>query len=83
MANIVFLLSRDFARHVLIAFVFTSPIAYYGLSRWLQDFAYRTNIEWWMFAVAGGLAMGIALLTVSGQAIRAATANPVEALRSE
>ena len=82
-ANIVFLLSRDFARHVLIAFVFTSPIAYYGLSRWLQDFAYRTNIEWWMFAVAGGLAMGIALLTVSGQAIRAATTNPVEALRSE
>ena len=82
-ASIVFLLSRDFARHVLIAFVFTSPFAYYVLSRWLQDFAYRTNIEWWMFAVAGGLAMGIALLTVSGQAIRAATTNPVEALRSE
>ncbi len=82
-ANIVFLLTRDFARHVLIAFVFTSPIAYYVLSRWLQDFAYRSNIEWWMFAASGGLAMGIALLTVSGQAIRAATANPVEALRSE
>jgi len=82
-ANIVFQLTRDFARHVLIAFVFTSPIAYYVLSRWLQDFAYRSNIEWWMFAASGGLAMGIALLTVSGQAIRAATANPVEALRSE
>ncbi len=82
-ASIVFLLSRDFARHVLIAFVFTSPIAYYVLSRWLQDFAYRSDIEWWMFAVSGGLAMGIALLTVSGQAVRAATANPVEALRSE
>ena len=82
-ANIVFLLTRDFARHVLIAFVFTSPIAYYVLSRWLQDFAYRSNIEWWMFAASGGLVMGIALLTVSGQAIRAATANPVEALRSE
>ena len=82
-ANIVFLLTRDFARHVLIAFVFTSPIAYYVLSRWLQDFAYRSNIEWWMFAGSGGLALGIALLTVSGQAIRAATANPVEALRSE
>lgn len=82
-ANIVLLLTRDFARHVLIAFVFTSPIAYYVLSWWMQDFAYRSNIEWWMFAASGGLAMGIALLTVSGQAIRAATANPVEALRSE
>ena len=82
-ANIVFLLTRDFARHVLIAFVIASPIAYYVLSRWLQDFAYRSNIEWWMFAASGGLAMGIALLTVTGQAIRAATANPVEALRSE
>ncbi len=82
-ANIVFLLTRDFARHVLIAFVFASPIAFYVLSRWQQNFAYRSNIEWWMFAVSGGLAMGIALVTVSGQAIRAATANPVEALRSE
>ena len=82
-ANVVFLLTRDFARRVFIAFVITSPVAYYVLSRWLQDFAYRSNIEWWMFAVSGGLAMGIALLTVSGQAIRAATANPVEAIRSE
>ena len=82
-ANVVLLMSRDFARHVLVAFVFTSPISYYVLSRWLQDFAYRSDIEWWMFAASGGLAMGIALLTVSGQAIRAATANPVEALRSE
>ena len=82
-ANVVFLLSRDFARYVLIAFIFISPIAYYVLSRWLQDFAYRSDIEWWMFAASGALAMGIALLTVSGQAIRAATANPVKALRSE
>ncbi|MDE2890864.1 MAG: ABC transporter permease [Gemmatimonadota bacterium] len=82
-ANIVFLLTRDFARHVLIAFVFASPITYYVLFRWQQDFAYRSDIEWWMFAASGGLAMGIALLTVTGQAVRAATANPVEALRSE
>ena len=81
--NIVLLLSRDFARLVLIAFVVASPIAYYILDRWLQDFAYRIDIGWWVFAASGGLALFVALLTVSVQAIRAATANPVDALRYE
>jgi putative ABC transport system permease protein len=67
----------------LIAIVIASPIAWYTMSRWLHDFAYRIDIDWWVFALAGTLAIAIALLTVSLQSIRAALMNPVKALRSE
>lgn len=77
------LLSKDFLRLVVIAILIASPIAWYAMHRWLQDFAYRIEIEWWMFAIAGLLAVLIALLTVSFQAIKAAMANPVESLRTE
>ena len=76
------ILSRDFLRLVLIAFVIASPIAYLGMNKWLQDYVYRIDIGIWMFAGAGLLVALIALLTISAQALRAATANPVEALRT-
>ena len=82
-ASVVALLSRDFLKPVLLAFVITTPIAWYAMNRWLQDFAYKIDIEWWMFALAGGLAVGIALLTISFQSIKAALMNPVKSLRSE
>jgi putative ABC transport system permease protein len=77
------LLSKDFIKLVLVANLIAWPVAWYAMNRWLQDFAYRINISWWVFALAGGLALLIALLTVSAQAIKAALANPVEALRYE
>jgi putative ABC transport system permease protein len=82
-AGIIGLLSRDFVKLVAIAFVIAAPLGYFAMQRWLQNFAYRIDIGWWIFALAGGLALLIALLTVSMQAIKAALANPVEALRYE
>ncbi|WP_288426718.1 ABC transporter permease [uncultured Spirosoma sp.] len=81
--SIVALLSRDFLKLVFIAIVVASPIAWYAMHQWLQDFAYRIDISWWIFALAGLLAVGIALLTVSFQSIKAALVNPVKSLRSE
>lgn len=81
--QIMVLLSRDFTRLVLIAIVLAVPIAWYGMHRWLQDFAYRIDISWGVFAGAGIAALLIALVTVSFQAIKAAVANPVKALRNE
>ncbi|MCY7359295.1 MAG: ABC transporter permease, partial [Rudanella sp.] len=81
--SIVTLLSKDFLKLVLIAIVIASPIAWWAMHRWLQDFAYKIDIEWWVFALAGLLAVGIALLTVSFQSIKAALMNPVKSLRSE
>ncbi|CCH52462.1 protein of unknown function DUF214 [Fibrisoma limi BUZ 3] len=81
--NVIALLSKDFLKLVLIAIVIATPLAWYAMSQWLQNFTYRINIEWWMFAVAGLLAVGIALMTVSSQAIKAALMNPVKSLRSE
>ncbi|MGB8192925.1 MAG: FtsX-like permease family protein, partial [Chitinophagaceae bacterium] len=81
--GIVKLLSKDFLKLVLISFVLASPLAWYVMNTWLQDFAYRVNITWWMFALAGGVALFIALLTVSLQAIKAAMANPIKSLRTE
>jgi putative ABC transport system permease protein len=83
MEGIVRLLSKDFFKLVLIAFVFASPIAWYFMHRWLQDFAFRVDISWWVFALAGFLALCIAMLTVSFQAIKAALANPIKSLRTE
>ena len=68
---------------VAIAFVFAAPLAWWAMHKWLQDFAYRISIEWWIFAAAGLGALLIALVTVSFQAIRAAIANPVKSLRTE
>jgi putative ABC transport system permease protein len=82
-AGIVGLLSKDFVKLVLAANVIAWPVAYFAMNKWLQNFAYRIDISWWIFALASGLALLIALLTVSAQAIKAALANPVEALRYE
>jgi len=82
-SSIVLLLSKDFIRLVLVAFVIASPVAYFIMHNWLKDFAYRISIEWWVFAVAGLLAMFIALATISFQAIKAAMMNPVRSLKSE
>jgi putative ABC transport system permease protein len=82
-AGLVALLSKDFARLVLIASIISFPIAWWMMHQWLQDFAYRVAISWWVFAIAGTAAIAIALITVSFQAIKAALANPVVALRSE
>jgi putative ABC transport system permease protein len=81
--NIVLLVSKEFTKLVLMAFVVATPLAYYLMRQWLQDFAYRTAIGWWVIASAGVLALGIALLTVSYQSLKAALTNPVEALRYE
>ncbi len=81
--GIVRILSSDFVKLVLIALVIASPIAWWVMSKWLQDYAYRIDIKWWMFAAAGLGAVCIALLTVGFHAIKAAVANPVKALRSE
>ncbi|HLL96545.1 MAG TPA: ABC transporter permease [Spirosoma sp.] len=77
------LFSIDFVKLVLIALVIASPIAAYIMTKWLADFPYKIDIEWWMFALTGVLAVGIALLTVSFQSIKAALKNPVKSLRSE
>lgn len=82
-AGITTLLSKDFLKLVCIAILIASPIAWWAMNKWMQGFAYRIDISWWMFLLAGLLAMGIAICTVSFQAIKAALANPVEALRSE
>jgi putative ABC transport system permease protein len=82
-ANITTLLSKDFVNLVLIAIVIASPIAWFFMHEWLMDFAYRVNIGWWIFLLAGILALIIALLTVCYQATKAAMANPVKSLRTE
>ncbi len=82
-SEILALLNKDFIKWVAIAFVIATPIAYYAMNKWLENFAYKTELSWWIFALAGLLALGIALLTVSWQSWRAATRNPVEALRYE
>jgi putative ABC transport system permease protein len=80
---IVRLLTKDFLKLILISFVIGVPIAWLGMNKWLQEFAYRINISWWIFALAGIFVIFIAFLTISFQAIKAAVANPVESLRSE
>jgi len=82
-SEVMILLNRDFVKWVAIAFVIATPIAYYVMNKWLENFAYKTELSWWIFALSGILALGIALLTVSWQSWRAVTRNPVEALRYE
>jgi putative ABC transport system permease protein len=81
--EVMTLLNRDFVKWVVIAFVVATPVAWYAMHKWLENFAYKTELSWWIFALAGMLALGIALLTVSWQSWKAATRNPVEALRYE
>ena len=82
-SSVVQLISKDFLKLVIIATVIATPLSYWSMNRWLQDFAYRINISWWMFVVAVTLIMLIALLTVSFQSIKAAIGNPVKSLRTE
>jgi putative ABC transport system permease protein len=82
-SEILAMLNKDFVKWVATAFIIATPISYYAMNKWLESFAYKTELSWWIFALAGILALGIALLTVSWQSWRAATRNPVEALRYE
>lgn len=82
-AGIVGLLSKDFLKLVVMAFVLASPVAWYIMKQWLQGFAYQIDIEWWMFALAGVIAVLIAVFTISFQSVKAAMVNPVRSLRSE
>ena len=81
--KITLMLSMDFLKLIFVAALIAFPIAWWAMNRWLEDFAYRVNVEWWIFALALFLAISIALITISFQAIRAAVANPVKSLRTE
>ena len=82
-ADVTALLSKDFIRLVIIAILIASPLAWWVMNNWLKEFAYRISISWWMFALAGSIAIAIAVITVSFQAIKTAIANPVQSLRTE
>ena len=81
--SIASLLTRDFLKLVMISLVVASPLAWWVMNTWLQDFAYRIRIGWWIFILSGVIAIVIAMLTVGFQAMKAATANPVKSLRTE
>ena len=81
--QISYLISKDFLALVFVALIVATPIAWLAMNKWLEDFAYRIEIQWWMFILAGSVAVVIALITVSFQSIKAALANPVKSLRSE
>jgi putative ABC transport system permease protein len=81
--NIVTLLSADFMKLVIVAAIIAFPLAWYLMHKWLQDFAYRTTIQWWIFIAAGIIAAFVAFMTISFQAVKAASANPVKNLRTE
>ena len=82
-SEIITLLNKDFLRWVIIAFIIAAPITYYAINKWLENFAYKTSLSWWIFTFAGIFALGVALLTISWQSWKAATRNPVEALKYE
>jgi putative ABC transport system permease protein len=82
-SEVIAMLNQDFIKWVIIAFLIACPIAWFAMHKWLENFAYKTDLSWWIFAAAGGIALVIALLTVSWQSWRAATRNPVESLRYE
>ncbi|HEY1870995.1 MAG TPA: FtsX-like permease family protein, partial [Chitinophagaceae bacterium] len=83
MTGLTGLLAKEFLQLVALSCIIASPAAWWFMSKWLQDYAYRTTIQWWMFAAAGSGALLIALITVSFQSIKAAIANPVKSLRTE
>jgi len=82
-ASIVYLFSKEFIALISIAFVIATPIAWYFMHNWLQDYVYRISISWWLFAIGGLVSITIALVTISSQAIKAAVANPIKSLRTE
>ena len=82
-SEIMSMLNKNFTIWILISFVIACPIAYYAAIKWLENFTYKTTLPWWIFALAGLLALSIALLTVSWKSWRAATKNPIDALRYE
>jgi putative ABC transport system permease protein len=82
-SEILILLNKEFMKWVLVAFIVATPVAWYTMHKWLQNFVYKTGLSWWIFILSGIIAFGIALLTVNWQSWRAATKNPVEALRYE
>jgi putative ABC transport system permease protein len=82
-SEVMVMINRDFVKWIAIAFVIATPLAWFVLHKWLENFAYKTELSWWIFALAGVLALAIALITVSWQSWKAATRNPVEALRYE
>jgi putative ABC transport system permease protein len=81
--GIVKLLSKDFLKLIVVALIISAPLAWYFMNKWLQDFAYRVNIGWWIFVAAGSMALLVAFITIATQAIRAGIANPVKSLRTE
>ena len=81
--SIVNLLSKDFLKLVVVALIIAIPLAWYFMENWLNNFAFHVNLDWWVFAMAGLIAIGIALTTVVFQSARAAMSNPVESIRSE
>jgi putative ABC transport system permease protein len=81
--QVMAMLNMEFFKWIAIAFVIACPIAWYAMHKWLQNFAYKTELSWWVFAAAGTVVVAVALLTVSWQSWRAATRNPVESLRYE
>lgn len=81
--EIISLLNKDFVKWIIIAFIIAIPISWYSMHKWLENFAFKTNMSWWVFILAGIMAMAIAIITVSWQSWKAATRNPVEALRYE
>ncbi|HEY4784930.1 MAG TPA: FtsX-like permease family protein, partial [Bacteroidales bacterium] len=81
--EILAMLNKDFIQWVAIAFLVACPIAWYAMNTWLQNFAYKTELSWWIFGLAGLMAMAVAVLTVSWQSYKAAIKNPVESLRYE
>jgi putative ABC transport system permease protein len=82
-SEVITMLNQDFIKWVTIAFIIACPIAWYAMHKWLQNFAYKTDLSWWVFGVGGIVAVAVAVLTVSWQSYKAATRNPVEALRYE
>jgi putative ABC transport system permease protein len=82
-AEIMTMLNTKFIGWVILAFILATPVAWYVMHKWLQTFAYKTELSWWIFCLAGIIALVIALITVSWQSLRAATRNPVESLRYE
>src|SRR4051812_46063669 len=81
--SITSLMSKDFLKLVIVSFIIASPVAWFAMNKWLDEYSYRIGVEWWVFAAAGLLSIIIALITISFQAIKAAVANPVKSLRTE
>ena len=81
--EVMFMLNKDFLKWVFIAFIIACPIAWYAMHKWLQNFAYKTTLSWWVFFAAGAAAFILSLLTVSMQSYKAASRNPVESLKYE